>query len=350
MVRILFADATAGFSPTRKDERPCGGIITSLSIIPRYLASKGMDVTVKSSFEETRTVDGVKYAPIGLKEKLPKWDVLVVNRNGINLPLVKYAHSIGSKVVWWLHDIVDMRYLEDSAFAEVDQIVALSHYCKTSYAKFYDIPENRFVVIPNGVDKAVFYPGKYEDRKLHRMILASAPIKGFVPIEATWVNVKRHFPDAELFIYSNQSLHDKENTSSHAEFLRGMEEMGAKVQAPIPQPILADKMRGAGALLMPNSYPEICSNVLLQAQACGLPVVASNIGSTGEFIRNGETGILTDGFPHDMWLWMKLYVEATVNLFKTPEKQRAISESAPRDVLAWDAVGEKWHELINRLR
>lgn len=345
-MRVLFADATTGFSPTRKDEKPCGGIITSLSIIPKYLASKGMDVTVKSSFSENKEVDGVKYVPISLKEKLPKWDVLVVNRNGINLPLVRYAHSIGSKVVWWLHDIVDMRYLEDSAYTEVDHIVALSNYCKTSYAKFYDIPGSRFVVIPNGVDKAVFYPGKYEDRKLQRMILASAPIKGFVPVEVTWTNVKRHFPNAELLIYSNQSLHDKENSNSHAAFLQGMEELGAKVQSPIPQTILADKMRGAGALLMPNSYPEICSNLLLQAQACGLPVIASNIGSAGEFIKNGETGIITDEYPHDMWLWMKSYAESAVKLFQNPEKQKQISEASPRDVLSWEEIGRKWHELV----
>lgn len=348
-MNVLFADATTGFTPGRKDEKPCGGILTSLSIIPKILASKGMDVTVKSAFQETAEIDGVKYVPISLKEKLPRWDVLIVNRNGINLPLVRYAHSIGSKVVWWLHDIVDMRYLEDSAYAEVDRIVALSHYCKTSYAKFYDIPESRFVVIPNGVDKTVFYPGKYEDRKLRRMILASAPIKGFIPIEATWTNVKRHFPDAELLIYSNQSLHDKSNLQSHSDFLKGMEELGAKIQNPVPQAILADKMRTSGCLLMPNSYPEICSNLLLQAQACGLPVVSSNIGSAGEFIQDGVSGLLTKEYPHDMWLWMKSYVEATVNLLKSPQKQKSISENAPSNVFSWDAIGEKWHEMVKSL-
>lgn len=348
-MKVLFADATEGFTPTRRSEKPCGGILTSMAIIPKYLASKGMEVTVKSTFSEKCEVDGVKYVPIGEREKLPKWDVLVINRNGINLPIVRYAHSIGSKVVWWLHDIVDMRYLEDKAYDEVDKIVALSHYCKTSYAKFYDIPESRFVVIPNGVEKAVFYPGKFEDRKLRRMILASAPVKGFVPIEATWVNVQRQFKDADLLIYSNQSLHDKQNMGTHDAFLKGMEELGAKVQSPVPQNILADKMRGAGCLLMPNSYPEICSNLLLQAQACGLPVISSNIGSAGEFIKSGETGILTEEYPHDMWLWVKFYVKAVVELFNDQDKQRMISENAPKNVLSWEDVGEKWHEMVQSI-
>ena len=45
-MKILFIDGTSGFSPTRLDSRPTGGILTSLTLIPRYLASKGFDVTV----------------------------------------------------------------------------------------------------------------------------------------------------------------------------------------------------------------------------------------------------------------------------------------------------------------
>lgn len=349
-MRVVFADATDGFDPSRKDTKACGGILTSLAVIPRYLAKQGIQVVVKSTFKEKCEIDGVVYEPIGHKEKLPPWDVLVVNRNGINLPLVRYAHSIKSRVVWWLHDIVDMRYLADSAFREVDKIVALSHYCKTSYSRFYDLPEDRFEIIPNGVDKSVFYPGKYEERKPRRMVMASALIKGFIPIADTWTNVKRQFPDAELLIYSSQGLHDKEDTPVYKAFLHEMEELGAKVQNPVPQAILAEKMRSAGCLLMANSYPEICSNLLLQAQACGLPVITSNIGSAGEFIRNGETGILTDFYPHDMWLWMKCYAESVVKLFKDGDQQKRISEDSPKDVLDWDTVGGLWYELLAKLK
>lgn len=345
-MRILFADATEGFTPERKDTKPCGGILTSLTLIPRYLASKGHDVTVKSTFPELTEIDGVKYVPISNQEALPKWDVIVVNRNGINVPLVQYSKSIGAKVIWWLHDIVDMRYLNDNAYKFVDKIIALSEYCKYTYSRFYDLPADRFVVIPNGVDKSVFYPGKYEDRKKYRMLLASAPIKGFIPVQDTWTNIKRHFPSAELIIYSNQSLHGQENNGQQQAWLHEMEVLGAKVQRPVPQPILAEKMRESWALLMPNSYPEICSNLLLQAQASGLPVISSNIGSAGEFIKNGETGIISDAYPHDLWLWIKFYVEAVVKLFKDDELHKKISDAAGQNVLDWNAVGERWNEEI----
>jgi glycosyltransferase involved in cell wall biosynthesis len=348
-MRILFADATQEFSPDKKDTKACGGILTSLTILPQYLASKGHEVIVKSSYPETKTINGVKYIPIGDNENLPKWDVIVVNRNGINNGLVQYSHSIGAKVIWWLHDIVDFRYLADASYRRVDHIVALSEYCKNSYADFYDLPLDRFSVIPNAVDKTVFYPGKYEDRTPYKMIMGSALIKGFKPVYDTWMNVRRQFPNATLTIYSSQELHGLKDNSIQKAFLQEMETNGATIQRPISQAILADKMRSSWALLMPNDYPEICSNLLLQAQACGLPVVTSAIGSTPEFIDNGKSGILTEYAPHDLFLWIKKYAEAVVTLFKDKQQHKIISDNAPKGVLSWDQVGEAWNEMVKKV-
>lgn len=41
-------------------------------------------------------------------------------------------------------------------------------------------------------------------------------------------------------------------------------------------------------------YPEACGNVFLEAQAAGLPVVASNAGALPEVTRPGETSLLVD--------------------------------------------------------
>ena len=119
-----------------------------------------------------------------------------------------------------------------------------------------------------------------------------------------------------------------------------MEDEGAIVQNPIPQNILADKMREAGVLLMPNSYPEICSNLLLQAKACGLPVIASNIGSVSEFIDDGVDGVLTKYAPHDLSLWIKKYVEATMSLMKDDKRHEQISRMAVASAVSWEKIGE----------
>ena len=196
------------------------------------------------------------------------------------------------------------------------------------------------------MDKKIFYPGEYKKRKKFRMVMASALIKGTLPIEQTWQNVKRHFPEAELYIYSSQKLHDKENDSNQNYFLQGMEGLGARVMQPVKQEILAEIMRTAWIFLMPNTYPEICSNLLLQARACGLPIVSSNIGANPEFIENGKTGIITEDYPHDIWLWVKKYTEATINLCKDEEQHQYISENAPEGILDWNEVGERWNKCL----
>lgn len=348
-MKILFVDGTPGFSPDRKDKKACGGILNSLTIIPQYLASKGHEVYVASSYEPEETINGVHYHPISKEIGIPKWDITVLNRNGVNAPLVRYSHEIGAKVVWWLHDIVDFRYLYDSSYREVDKVIALSNYCKMSFSDFYEIPEDKFVVIPNGVDKTIFYPGKYDGRTKYKIIMASALIKGFTPVYDTWMNIKRQLPNPSLTIYSGQSLHELKNNSLQDLFLKEMEEVGATIQQPIPQHILADKMREAWILLMPNSYPEICSNLLLQARACGLPVVTTNTGSVPEFITNGKTGIISKHYPHDLFLWIKGYVEATVKLCKDEILHKRISEETSKDIQSWEKIGEKWNETFKEL-
>lgn len=64
----------------------------------------------------------------------------------------------------------------------------------------------------------------------------------------------------------------------------------------IPQAQKADYYRLADAYVMP-SYGEGFGFAILEALACGVPVVASKMDGTSEAVRNGELGLLVD--PHD---------------------------------------------------
>src|SRR5690348_17246652 len=137
-MKVLFVDHTEGHDPKALYEKPTGGILTSLTFVPKYLANKGHDVYVQSMYEQNEDIDGVHY--VKPETKLPKWDVVVFNRNVLPKEFVKYNKQHGIKVIWWLHDIVDTRYLPDDTFKFTDHIVALSDYCKRTYSDFYQIP------------------------------------------------------------------------------------------------------------------------------------------------------------------------------------------------------------------
>lgn len=347
-MKILFVDLTKGHNPKELYEKPTGGTLTSLTKVPEYLASVGHEVYVSSTYNVEEKVNGVNY--ILPTSSVPKWDVTVFNRNALPIDFVKYSKQQGAKNIWWLHDIADTRYLPDSAYMLMDKVVALSNYCKDTFSDFYNIDPSSFVVIPNGVDPEVFYPGVYENRNPHLFITALAPIKGYRPLELTHSSLSAHDIDLDFRIYSSQKLHGLEDTSEHAGHLKRMATAGAHVYAPTSQKVMAELMRKAWVLLMPNSYPEICSNLLLQARACGLPVVSSNIGANPEFLKHGETGLLTTKWhPHDIHSWIVEFARQACILQRHSDIHKSISDKAPTGVPTWKEVGEKWNKLLETL-
>lgn len=340
-MKIIFLDGTAAFHPQRLSTKPTGGICTSLTLVPRYLAARGHEVYVVSVHEKEEFIDGVWYTRD--RDKFADPDVVVFNRNTITNSLVDCFPK--ATIVWWLHDICDPRYLEDNGYQRADVVVALSDYCKESYADFYGIPHEKFVVIPNGVDPSVFYKGT-ESRNHNLWVCASAPIKGLQPIDYWYENMKRHNPNLELRLYCSSSLHELKEESRTVEMLNKLKEKGVKVLDPIPQHELADVFRKAYALLMPNSYPEICSNVLLQARACGLPVIASNIGSASEFIEHEYSGLLTSTTPPDLFWWWMDFTRLSVRLYRDFRQHEYIRLHAPLDVPTWDFIGQRWNEML----
>jgi glycosyltransferase involved in cell wall biosynthesis len=347
-MRVLFVDNTEGHNPKELYTKPTGGTLTSLTKVPEYLASIGHDVYVASTYKVEEVVNKVHY--IRPQAVIPKWDVTVFNRNMLLKDLAVYGQQQGTKNVWWLHDLVDLRYLEDDAFKMLDSIVALSQYCKDTFSDFYEIDPGKFEIIPNGVDPEVFYPGEYGTRNPHLFISASAPIKGQIALEPTYLSLKNHDLDVDFRIYSSQSLHHRTDAPEHTKFLKGMVAAGAHVYAPTSQKVMATLMRRAWALLMPNMYPEICSNLLLQARACGLPVVASSIGANKEFIEHNKTGLLTTKWnPHELHSWVVEFARQACTIQRDKELHQNISAAAPVGVLTWDQVGEAWNELLHKL-
>ena len=56
----------------------------------------------------------------------------------------------------------------------------------------------------------------------------------------------------------------------------------------------SDFLGGALALLFPISWPEPFGLVMIEAMACGTPVIAFNQGAVPEVIRDGKTGFIVE--------------------------------------------------------
>jgi glycosyltransferase involved in cell wall biosynthesis len=95
-----------------------------------------------------------------------------------------------------------------------------------------------------------------------------------------------------------------------------------------------------------TSHNEASPVSILEALACGKPVVASNVGSVRETVVDGETGRL---FPAGD---LAAFVGATVEILKSPaERQRLGAEGRRRVEARWslDAMVRGYEQLIERI-
>jgi D-inositol-3-phosphate glycosyltransferase len=104
-----------------------------------------------------------------------------------------------------------------------------------------------------------------------------------------------------------------------------------------PQPAdrLAQVYRASDLVAVP-SYSESFGLVAIEAQACGVPVLAANVGGLGVAVRDGQTGVLVDGHRTDDW------AAALRSLVSDPGRLRTLAAAAPKHAegFSWEHTAE----------
>ena len=191
---------------------------------------------------------------------------------------------------------------EERVVADADAIVAPTNAEAAALREDYGAAARRLHVVPPGVDLSVF--SARLDRHLARQQLGGGRILLFVgrlqPLKAPDLAIKTlaaldaQLPDdgmpTRLVIVGGPS---GPTSPSHPAGLRRLaEQLGVADRvaflAPRPQRELAALYRAADVVLVP-SHSESFGLVALEAQACGTPVVAAEVGGLPEIVRGGGT-------------------------------------------------------------
>lgn len=162
----------------------------------------------------------------------------------------------------------------------------------------------RVVVVRNGLDLERFQPraatgGLHDELKLPRSAKLLATIgqiglrKGQDVLATAAPTIVREQPDAHFVLVGERSSIKEESIAFERAIADRFAEHG-----------LADRLHRLGTrhdvpsllaeitLLVHPAHQEPFGRVLLEAAACGVPVVATSVGGTSEIVADGETGHL----------------------------------------------------------
>ncbi len=180
-----------------------------------------------------------------------------------------------------------------------DRIVAVSRAVAEDLVAA-GIRPARIAVIPNGVDPEAFRPAPRAEKREIRRLLGLEPLEGplllmvgnLIPLKGheyvlrAMPRIVAQHPEVRLLVIGEGPL--EESLRSLVKSL-GIEHA---VKRTSPLAVLLPRVMDAADLLVHPSLTESFGLVVAEAQASGLPVVATRIGGPAEIVVDGETGYL----------------------------------------------------------
>lgn len=184
--------------------------------------------------------------------------------------------------------------LEKWSFKNADSVHVISRKLRQQAE---ELGARHIVIIPNGVDAKIFKPmNKEELRKRYgfsleeKIIIAVArliPRKGIDYLIRATAMVSQHLPNLRLLIIGNGI--------QRAELERLIEQLEfndkAQILGFVPHNQIATYLNMADVFVIPSLY-EPLGIVTIEAMACGIPVIGSDVDGIPDVIEDGKNGIL----------------------------------------------------------
>lgn len=243
-----------------------------------------------------------------LARMLRDWQPDLVHcRNWNAWPETVLAHRLapGSRrLVWSFHGFGDgdampcrRRVASRWLARQTDRLAAVCRHSADLYALRAGLDAARFEVLHNGVDTARLQPST--DRAGARQRLGLPPDRPLVLTVANLTPIKDHAALLEaaatlaasgaarpLFLWLGEG-------PTRAALQARIARLGlaADVLMPGSRHDVAPYLQAADLFVLPSRL-EGMSNAILEAMACGLPVLARRVGANPELVLDGQTGLL----------------------------------------------------------
>ena len=209
-----------------------------------------------------------------------------------------------------------------------DTVVAPSIDILDNLAEQESLDRRRTLWIPNGVDTTAFRPPTAGERVRarralgldgHELVLGCvarlAPVKCHHDLVAAFAVLHQQRPDARLLLIGDGPL--------RGEIKRQVEAAGlGDVVLLLGDREDIDAVLPAMDIAVLSSSSEGMSNALLEAMACGLPVIATAVGANPQLVGDGVNGLLSPPCAPD------LLARSMIALATSPARCRAMGAAS----------------------
>lgn len=347
--------------------RPRGGVVHALKLAER-LRGLGADVTLYSlaSKGDPNAQEGY-FRPVSVpfnmipydwkpeliarlesmieayQEGLPK-DADIYHAQdcvgGTALHRMKASGQIHAPVFRTVHHVDDFAEprlfeFEKRAVSHAERVFVVSQYWKETLARDYG---RESIVAYNGLDLDDFegLPPRRSETPTVLFVGGLEPRKGLEYVVLAMERVLESVPDAKLVAVAKTGFR---GTDEWAWFETLADRLGIKGQVQFLESVSQEKLLQSYSdcdLLVLPSKTEGWGLSLMEAMACGKPVVASRVGGIPELVRDGQDGLLVE--PGDV----RALADSIVSVLKDPALRRRMGISGRERVshFSWDETAK----------
>ncbi len=244
---------------------------------------------------------------------------------------------------------------EDRACHHSTWLVASTSVEREDLVSLYRAPKERIRIIPPGVDTDRFAPPEDRERCKAEFGLAPGvptvgalgrldPRKGFDLFMLCAERLVRRGLDVQ-FLLSTGTGSDASEVGERTRLEGLWNDLGLRDRLRwvdiVPQERLPRFYGALDVFVLPSRY-ELFGIVMLEAMACGVPVVATDNGGPAEVVRPGVDGLLVDVTDVDA------LADAVAVILKSPTAGRQMGTAARQRMVAgysWSASAARHREL-----
>jgi predicted O-linked N-acetylglucosamine transferase (SPINDLY family) len=335
-----------------------GGSEEAVIWLSRLLYQRGWNVTVYAySGAHEEDFEGVVWKPYWMWNYRDKQDVTVIWR----YPYFTKFPINSNKVIVDLHDVTAAREFTSDRLQRIHKIFVKSKFHRSLLPQ---IPDRKFVIIPNGIDAELFEHMGTRDPLL--LINTSSAERSLETFLDCFEEIGKQVPNAKAQWAYGWGVSDA-NNSTNAQSMEWktrmqerMEQLGVEECGRIGHDQVARLYREANIFAYPSEFPEIDCISLSKAMAAGAIPITTDFAAMGEkshpggvFIHSQKTNAdyaqpdqinfgMTDPEQKEQ------FIRETVKLLRNPpdESTRESMRNWARTTFDWRKVADSWDAAL----